>query len=210
MKIKSPILAAILLAGIVCSSATTVGTTGNVKIGWDPNPVSDQVTGYKLYSAPAETGPFLPLLSVGGSVTNAVHTNAPVGIIWYYLTATNFWGLESDPSEKVHTPAGPTSVTNVTIVRIPTGVQVNWAANPTNQEIKSYLVYASTNVADISSFAVIGTPTNTFHQEVMAPGFRAFFVTASNYWGEGFRSEIKTVPALPAAPARLQLVQPAQ
>lgn len=202
---KKLVLLLILALSHLSAFAVVATTNRTVIVAWDPNPSADQVTNYTLYAAPTSNGVYTAISSVVGSVTNTVLTNLVAQERWYYLTAKNFWGLESDPSEKVHTPDAPTQIQGLGVLRIPTGIQLTWSNSPPAEEIRNYRVYAGSNVADINSFTLISQPTNNVHQEAMAPGFRAFFVTATNFWGEGFQSAIITVPGLPGAPGQPKL-----
>lgn len=205
MKRNYAALSVLLLLVTAPLLASTVLTNRQVTVVWDPNPEGESITNYTVYAASASNGVFSAVAQVNGATTNATLTGLAAGERWYYLTAKNFWGLESEPSVKVNTPATASKVEGLSVVRIPTGIQLNWSGNPTAEEIKNYRVYSGSNVADVGSFTVISSPTNTVHQEAMAPGFRAFFVTASNFWGEGFPSEIVTVPAPASAPGKPQL-----
>jgi len=202
MKLKTVLAAALTILALPLLAADSM-TNRTVSLTWDPLPADQDIQGFVIYHGPDEAGPFTTVMSVAGTATNANHTGLDAGIHWWYVAATNFWGVEGPPSGKVSTPAAPTKVGMPSIARTPTGVEITWPANPGPEEISGYRVYSGTDVGNIGSFQLLSTTTNQVHQEAMSPGFRAFFVTASNIWGEGFRSEITTVPALPTAPTGL-------
>lgn len=75
---------------------------GTVTLQWDPNPPSDQVTGYLVYQSDGGQ----PYQLVGGTATNTTITlpNIPwaSGVVYsWYVIATNAAGLRSDPSATV-------------------------------------------------------------------------------------------------------------
>jgi hypothetical protein len=88
-----------LLAFIVSTSALTVI--------WDANDPTEQIVNYRVYWAQG-TAPF-QFLADTGSATSYTITNATPGVYRFYVTARNFWTVESDPSNTVATPPPPTS-----------------------------------------------------------------------------------------------------
>jgi hypothetical protein len=88
-----------LLALIVSSSALTVL--------WDANDPSEGIINYRVYWAQG-TGPF-QFLADTGTVTSYTLTNAAPGVYRFFITARNFWTVESDPSQVASTPPAPTS-----------------------------------------------------------------------------------------------------
>lgn len=82
-----------------------------VKFEWDAS-LDSTVTGYRLYlftnAPPGPSTNWVARLDTAG--TNVVWTNAVVGQkCWAYATATNSYGLESDPSNVIdfQVPSGP-------------------------------------------------------------------------------------------------------
>ena len=202
MKFKISVLGTLMLLAAAPLMGSTVLTNRTVTLTWDPNPEGESITNYTVYASPTSNGVYSAVTQVNGSTTNATLTGLPAAERWYYLTARNFWGLESDPSEKVNTPVPATQVQGLAIVRIPTGVQLTWSNAPSAEMPKNYRVYSGTDVGNIASFTLLSQPTNTVHQEAMSPGFRAFYVTTSNFWGEGFPSAVITVPGPATAPGK--------
>ncbi len=90
-------------------------------IGWDNNPVSDGVTGYKLYSM---TGTNRTLLS--SVSTNITTITQPIGVYQFTVTATNLIGLESDLSLPLYVVVLATNVVAIT----------NKPGSPLNIQIK--------------------------------------------------------------------------
>lgn len=96
---KKLIAVVALLALVVSNSALTVL--------WDANDPSEQIVNYRVYWAQG-TGPF-QFLADTGTATSYTLTNAAPGVYRFYITARNFWTIESDPSAVMSTPPPPTS-----------------------------------------------------------------------------------------------------
>lgn len=91
---------------LVALMALTVSTLG-LTISWSPNDPAEQIVNYRVYWAQG-TLPF-QVLADTGTETSYTITNAPPGVYRFYITARNFWTVESDPSGIVATPPLPTS-----------------------------------------------------------------------------------------------------
>jgi fibronectin type 3 domain-containing protein len=91
---------------LVALLALTVSTLG-LTIIWGPNDPEEQIVSYRVYWAQG-TQPF-QFLADAGTNTSYTITNAVPGVYRFYITAVNFWTLESDPSNIVATPPPPTS-----------------------------------------------------------------------------------------------------
>jgi len=76
----------------------------DVQLGWDPNPPSDQVTGYKFYLAPGATNAFA--LYTTTTNTTVTVTNLTPGVYRFQVTAINVWNKESPASNVIQTPPG--------------------------------------------------------------------------------------------------------
>lgn len=70
-------------------------------ISWEPSPSPD-ATGYKVYWASSQNGPWTVL----GATSGLSLTNTTPGTFYYYVTATNLC-CESDPSAIAHRPGQP-------------------------------------------------------------------------------------------------------
>ncbi len=68
----------------------------SVRVAWDPNPETN-IQGYRIYYGP--TGGSTNLVDVGNLTTGAVTNLAYATSYFFYVTAYNTFGLESDPSE---------------------------------------------------------------------------------------------------------------
>lgn len=91
---------------LVALLALTVSSFG-LTILWSPNDPAEQIVNYRVYWAQG-TQPFQFLADTGESTTYTI-TNATPGVYRFYVTARNFWTIESDPSQTVATPPPPTS-----------------------------------------------------------------------------------------------------
>ncbi|MEZ5329490.1 MAG: cadherin-like domain-containing protein [Verrucomicrobiales bacterium] len=86
-----------LVLGNFCSHAFADAT---VKLAWDPNPESDDVTGYRVYYGTVEG--IYPNDVDAGNTTNATVSGLIDGRKYFFVvTAYNASGLESLPSESV-------------------------------------------------------------------------------------------------------------
>lgn len=76
-------------------------------ISWKPNDPAEQITNYRVYWAQGSE-PF-QLLANTGTNTSYTITYLNPGVYRFYITAMNFWSVESDPSEITGTPPSATS-----------------------------------------------------------------------------------------------------
>ena len=83
-----------------------------VTIAWDANPVSDAVTGYRIYTG--TEGNYKLLKEVPGDVTTSKIT-LPDTNVDLVMTAHNAANLESLPSEVLNIPVGPSAPTAIRI-----------------------------------------------------------------------------------------------
>ena len=89
---------------VVSSAHAAVG----VQIAWDPNP-EDNIAGYRVYYGQVDSG-VTNSVDVGLVTTGAVSDLAFATAYFFYVTAYNAFGLESDPSEiLLHTTPAPIS-----------------------------------------------------------------------------------------------------
>lgn len=93
----------IALVALIALTASTFGLT----VLWNPNDPAEQIVNYRVYWAQG-TQPFQFLADTGTNTSYTI-TNAPPGVYRFYITARNFWTVESDPSDIVATPPLPTS-----------------------------------------------------------------------------------------------------
>lgn len=82
--------------------AASCAFAGSAKLAWDANPPAEQVTGYIVYHATNLTAGF-SVFAV--AITNSL-TVSPLrsGEHYFFVTALNNRGLESDPSNQVLAP----------------------------------------------------------------------------------------------------------
>jgi hypothetical protein len=122
----------VILGGAILLSLERA--TQAVIVQWDPNPEID-IAGYRVFWG--ETNAPAAVRSVG-KVTQTELTNLVAGRIYYfYLTALNVAGLESDPSETVlytQPDSIPTAPSNLTgALDSPTQITIRWSDNSTNE-----------------------------------------------------------------------------
>ena len=89
-------MAAILLA----TAFSSVAATNSVTLAWDPNPPTDAVVKYNVYTSTVGSTDGLAVQSTTG--TNIVVTNLFMGKTYnFYATAVNNAHLESEPSDVI-------------------------------------------------------------------------------------------------------------
>jgi len=71
----------------------------SVRVAWDPNPESN-IQGYRIYYGQSGSGS-TSMIDVGNQTTGAVTNLAYSTPYFFYVTAYNNFGLESDPSESL-------------------------------------------------------------------------------------------------------------
>jgi hypothetical protein len=82
---------------------------------------------------------------------------------------------------------------SVTLIAV--DVPLSWNSNPADQEVLAYRVYQATNV--VGPFVCIGSTNSTsFVIKGLTPGQYFWYVTASNYWGEGLQSDTVHTPTV--------------
>lgn len=93
----------ILLVALLALATTTFGLT----VAWQPNDPSEQIVNYRVYWAQGTNS--FQFLADTGTGTSYTITNAVPGVYRFYVTARNFWSVESDPSAITSTPPGASS-----------------------------------------------------------------------------------------------------
>lgn len=96
------------------AALATVLAASAVTLSWDPNAADEQITSYMVYQSTNVTGPFFIVATV--TTTNVV-LPVPPGRYYWYVVASNFWGLASLPSNTVGTPPQATKVANPKVVK---------------------------------------------------------------------------------------------
>jgi fibronectin type 3 domain-containing protein len=84
-----------------------VASTFGLTVSWKANDPAEKVTNYRVYWAQG-SAPFTFLADTGTNTSYTI-TNAAPGVYRFYVTAWNFWNLESDPSDIASTPPPATS-----------------------------------------------------------------------------------------------------
>lgn len=86
----------LLSAAVISSAAQTF--TNQVIVAWDPNP-EPNISEYQVYWGPTNNVAITNVSSAGLSTTNLVNLGQEwETTYWFYVTAKNEFGLESDPS----------------------------------------------------------------------------------------------------------------
>ena len=101
---KRLIFAVLLFASLAMAQQTKT-------LQWDANPAGDNVQGYRIYEAPAATGPWT---KIGETAAIQLAVN-PVGLKYYRVTAYNVAG-ESAPGNTVASDLLPGAPKNTRIV----------------------------------------------------------------------------------------------
>lgn len=181
-----------LLAFGVSSAHAALGNA--VMLSWSPNATNEMVTSYQVYQSSTVNGGFAKVATTPG--TNSIVAASP-GIWFWYVTASNsFWG-ESSASATVQSPASPTAIMNVAMVKAgANSVQLSWPANDPSQQITAYNVY--TSGSKTGPFTPVGSTPGTTLTVAVTPGISYFYVTASNFWGETDPGTIVSTPAVPS------------
>lgn len=186
------ILAIIILSFSICVSHAALGNA--VMLSWSPNAASENVTSYQVYQSSTVTGPFSKVATTAG--TNSTIAAMPNIYFWYVTASNSFWG-ESSASATVQSPAVPTAIMNLTMVKAGTSaVQLSWPANDHSQQITAYNVYTAAN--HNGPFTPVGSTPGTTLTVAVTPGVSFFYVTASNFWGETDPGTIVNTPAVPS------------
>lgn len=151
----------ILILGI-SSLVARSQTTNVVTVAWDPNPVEDVVTGYVVYYGLTSntTTNKIPTVETQQAITNLTWNSEH----WFYVTATNAVGLESDPSTVLNytVPEQPTIPGAPKTLRIELKIlSANQILGPFTNEVAHigyrYTLPMELFVADVSSISAAGT-----------------------------------------------------
>ena len=129
-----------------------------VTLAWNPNPESD-IGGYRLFWG--ETNAPATSREVGNTTQTQVTNLAGGRTYYFYLTAYNSAGLESDPSSTVfysqpqsgQIPAAPSNLSGV--ADSPTQIRLQWSDNSSNET--GFRLLRSTN----GTYLPIELPANT-------------------------------------------------
>ncbi len=84
------------VAGLLMSTQPSFATPDRVTVAWDPNPEPD-ISGYQVYYG-VVSGGSTNVVPVIGNTQQQVTGLQPQRQYWFYVTAKNTVGLESDPS----------------------------------------------------------------------------------------------------------------
>lgn len=97
LKRALPRLACTLVAFVWFSAMTVQAAPDRVTVAWDPNPETD-IAGYRVYYGRVGTTA-TNMVSPGTLTQQQVISLLPATQYWFYVTALNTAGLESDPSQ---------------------------------------------------------------------------------------------------------------
>jgi hypothetical protein len=111
---------------LVALLALAVSSTFGLTVLWSPNDPSEQITNYRVYWAQG-IAPFQFLADTGTNTSYTI-TNAAPGVYRFYVTAINFWSLESDPSTIVSTPP-PATTPKMKMLYVIVGSKTNTIIN---------------------------------------------------------------------------------
>lgn len=171
-----------LLATLVSLSAGSVqATPGRVTVAWDPNPETN-IAGYNVYYG-----------IVGSSVTNKVSPGTstqqqvislqPQTQYWFYVTAFNTAGLESDPSQILSytTPFNQTPTVTLgadRIAIIPGTITIN--AQATDDYLDPNNLTATWSQISGPAAATAGGPKFSPAYQLNVPGTYTFRVSVND------------------------------
>jgi len=109
----------LLLMGLAFGLTALSGGLANVVLYWDPSPDGTNVEAYYVFSADQATGPWTCIGSTNGWNSTNWELQIQPCEKFFYVLASNFWGV-SLPSNVAHTPPPATNtLTNVSIKRVP-------------------------------------------------------------------------------------------
>jgi hypothetical protein len=108
MKRKAIFAAAAILAALIGIAQSILIPSYKLKLAWDASP-SPSAVGYIVYSCTQSNGTFEPV-----GVTSSLDWSIPKSMAgqWFYATAFDAFGLESDPSNVVQGPNRPIKPVN--------------------------------------------------------------------------------------------------
>ncbi len=75
----------------------SLSASPTVRIAWDPNP-ENNIAGYRIYFG-LTSGGQTNIVDVGDNTVGSIANLAVATSYFFYVTAYNVFGLESDPSE---------------------------------------------------------------------------------------------------------------
>jgi len=90
-------LARLIAAAVWLAALSARAEPDRVTVAWDPNPETD-IAGYRVYYGRVGTT-VTNVVSPGTTTQQQVISLSPATQYWFYVTAFNTAGLESDPSE---------------------------------------------------------------------------------------------------------------
>jgi|SRR5712664_1010545 len=107
------------MLALLLFTAQLVSASVDIQLSWDANPVSDGVTAYKVYQAlgvATQTSQFSYAATT--MQTSQIITLPNPGAYSFYVSAVNFWGLESPPSNILGTPVGVPGAPHVVSIKL--------------------------------------------------------------------------------------------
>jgi hypothetical protein len=177
--------------------------TKSVTVLWDPNPEND-IAGYRLFWG--ETNSAATVRDVG-NVTQTQVTNLVAGRTYYfYLTAYNTSGLESDPSTNVFytqpqsVPATPSGFSGTAVSS--TQISLRWTDNSSNET--GFHLMRKAGSGGIYTTITLGANATTYTDSGLTAGTQYFYkINAFNSSGNSTDSaEISvTTPPQPVSVA---------
>jgi fibronectin type 3 domain-containing protein len=202
---SDPVSGATGSLGVPASLRVNTQLIDSISISW--NAVSD-ASGYRLYYAASETGPYTPVELTDAGVTSYTHEGLPSGTTYYYKAAAldNYGGKSAD-SEPV---SGATPVLGIPAnlrAEAPTidSISLRWDPVP---EATSYQVYYTTSQWDTYKPVESGYFNGANYMHTGLPSGTGYYykVTAlDNYGGKSGDSAIVSATTIKlATPANLR------
>ncbi len=150
----------------------------SVRVAWDPNPESN-IQGYRIYYG-RSAGGVTNVLDVGNQTTGAITNLAYSTPHFFYVTAYNTFGLESDPSEvltyttRTYVPL-QLSMSGRLITLTP--VEITLRANLTGDRSSGGELQVSWREVSSSGVPLVGGNTLSPRVTIASPGSYSFEVT---------------------------------
>ncbi len=185
------------------NGVTTTVNDSDVSISWNPSTDNVGVTGYQVYRATDQAGPFSVIATT--ATTSFTDSGLDNGTYWYYLRATDAagnlsWRTGLKPVV-VTGPGGndterPSRVTNMVLSADSLDVTLTWTAATDNIGVTNYDVYRSTT--ENGGYTVIGqTADTTYLDSGLAEGTYWYYIRASDAAGNvGWRNGPRSISVI--------------
>lgn len=190
-------LALLLAAGVGLFAPAAHAGPDRVTVAWDPNPETD-IAGYRVYYGRAGTT-VTNVVTPGTATQQQVVSLLPATQYWFYVTAFNTAGLESDPSQVLTytTPvnAAPTVTLGPDRIAIIPGTHSLTAQATDDYLPVSSLTKSWSQLSGPGTATMTGATTLSPQIQFPAAGTYSFRVTVND--GTSSASDTVTVTAYP-------------